>query len=378
MTDETMTDTAIPPRRIRLSRRPARKYATLSAAAVVLVGAVGGGLHWWSVGRFMIDTDNAYVRADVVTVAPLVSGRLVAVVVADNQRVAAGQVLARIDDRDYRARLQDAEAAVAAAQADIAAQQARIANLDAQTNQQRSVIARGAAAIDGSAADARKADLEYRRQRMLVRQDIASAQTMEGAEAAAGRSRADLAAARASLSAEQERLPVLATERQAARSDLDKAQATLRRAQAALTLAKLQLERTVICAATAGIVGQRSLRVGQYVEPGTPLLAIVPDAVFIVANYKETQVDGVRPGQPVRIAVDAFGGGRLDGRVDSFAPASGAQFALLPPDNATGNFTKIVQRMPVRIRFDPGQPRLRDLRPGMSVEVTIDTRDIAR
>lgn len=374
MREETMTEPAVPAPHPRLSRR----RATLAATALVLLGAGGYGLHWWTVGRFMIDTDNAYVRADIVTVAPLVSGRVVDVMAADNQRVAAGQILARIDGRDYRSRKDDAEAAVAAAQAEIAVQNARIENLGAQQRQQGSIIARSAAAVTASAADFRKADLELRRQSLLARQDIASARTLETAQAEAGRLRADVSGARAALSAEQQRLPVLASETQAAHADLAKAEAALRRARAALTLATLQLDRTTIRAAAAGTIGQRSLRVGQYVEPGTPLLALVPDAVFIVANYKETQVDRVRPGQPVRIVVDALGSARFHGRVDSLAPASGAQFALLPPDNATGNFTKIVQRIPVRIRIDAGQPRLGELRPGMSVETEIDARERGR
>lgn len=373
MRDELMTEPVVP-----VLRRLSRRHVTFAAAGALLLGAGGFALHWWAVGRFMVDTDNAYVRADVLTVAPLVSGRLVEVMAADNQRVAAGRVLARIDDRDYRSRKDDAEAAVTAAQAEIAAQHARIANLQAQTRQQDSVIARSAAGLMATAADAHKADLEYRRQRLLARQDIASAQILEAAQADAGRSRANLSAARAALSAERQRVPILATEAEAAQADLAKAEAALRRARAALALAALQLDRTAIRAAIAGTVGQRTLRPGQYVEPGMPLLALVPDAVFIVANYKETQVDRVRPGQPVRIVVDALGSARFHGRVDSLAPASGAQFALLPPDNATGNFTKIVQRIPVRIRIDAGQPRLGELRPGMSVETEIDARERGR
>ncbi|TCM20669.1 membrane fusion protein (multidrug efflux system) [Novosphingobium sp. PhB165] len=369
-----MTDAASPAR----SLRPSRRNLALSAAALVLVGGAVWGLHWWSFERFMVDTDNAYARADVVTVAPLVTGRVVELAVADNQRVTAGQVLAQIDDRDYRARREAAAGAVAAAEADIAAQQARIANLGAQISQQDSVIAHSVAAATASAADAHRSELEFQRQRLLTRQAVASAQALEGAEADARRTQSQLAAANASAAAERKRLPVLATQQQAAQADLDKARAALRQAHAALDLAVLQLARTVIRAPVSGTIGQRTLRVGEYVVPGTPVMAVVPDAVYVVANYKETQVDRVRPGQPARIAVDAFGGVTLTGHVDSIAPASGAEFALLPPDNATGNFTKIVQRMPVRIRLDPGQRRARGLHPGMSVVTQIDTRESGR
>jgi len=353
----------------------------------LLIGGGGGfalialaafGLHWWIVGRYMIGTDNAYVRADVVTIAPRVAGYVAEVAVADNQRVRAGDILARIDDRACRARVALAEGAVAAARADVAAQEARIANLGAQARQQRSLIAGNAASVAASEADARRAGLDYRRQTLLARQQVTSAQNLETAEAGARRAAAGLAAAKAALAAQRDRLPVLATERRAAVADLDKARGTLMQARAALTLARIDLAYTVIRAPAAGLVGQRSLRVGQYAEVGTPLMAVVPNHAYVIANYKETQVDSVRPGQPVDIVVDAFGGAALRGHVDSFAPASGAQFALLPPDNATGNFTKIVQRIPVRIRVDAGQARAAALRPGMSVVTTIDTRGAAR
>jgi membrane fusion protein (multidrug efflux system) len=159
---------------------------------------------------------------------------------------------------------------------------------------------------------------------------------------------------------------------------LSQERGVLQQAQAALTLARLALGYTEVRAPVEGIVGERSLRVGQYAEVGAPLLAVVPPDAYVVANYKEVQIDRVRPGQPVDIEVDAFGGAKLEGHVDSFSPASGAQFALLPPDNATGNFTKIVQRIPLRIRLDAGQARAGDLRPGMSVITTIDTRVHAR
>ncbi|EIZ81305.1 membrane fusion protein family auxiliary transport protein [Novosphingobium sp. Rr 2-17] len=374
-----MTDTAVQTLPLTTPmRRPTRRQLLIGGGGLALIVLLMFGLHWLTVGRYMVGTDNAYVRADVVTITPRVAGYVAEVLVADNQRVRAGDVLARIDDRDYSVKVVQAEGIVAAAQAEVAVREARIANLGAQSHQQRSLITGNVAGVTASEADARHAGLEYSRQVLLTRQEVTSAQNLETAEADAKKASAGLAVARASLAAQRDRLPVLATERQAAVADLDKARAALVQAQAALTLARNALGYTVLRAPTAGVVGQRSLRVGQYAEVGTPLLAIVPDDAYVIANYKETQVGPVHRGQPADIEVDAFGGLVLNGHVESFAPASGAQFALLPPDNATGNFTKIVQRMPVRIRVDPGQARAAELRPGMSVVTTIDTRGAAR
>ena len=373
-----MTDPAVQTSSLATTmRRPTRRQLSIGGGSLALILLFVFGLHWWTVGRYLIETDNAYVRADVVTITPRVAGYVAEILVADNQRVRAGDVLARIDDRDYSVKVVEAEGRVAAAQAEVAVQEARIANLDAQSQQQHSLISGNVAGVMASEADSRRAGLEYSRQMLLTRQEVTSAQNLETAEADAKKARAGLAVAKANLAAQRDRLPVLATERQGAVADLHKARAALAQAQAALTLARNALGYTLLRAPTAGIVGQRSVRVGQYAEIGAPLLAIVPNDVYVVANYKETQVAPVHLGQPVAIAVDAFEGAALKGHVESFAPASGAQFALLPPDNATGNFTKIVQRMPVRIRVDPGQARAADLRPGMSVVTTIDTRAAA-
>lgn len=363
---------------ITTMRGPTRHQLLIAGGGLTLIILLVFGLHWWAVSRYLVSTDNAYVRADVVTITPRVAGYVAEVLVADNQRVRAGDVLARIDDRDYRAKVVQAEGAVAAARAEVAVQEARIANLGAQSQQQRSLIAGNVAGVTASEAEARHAVLEYSRQMLLARQEVTSAQNLEAAEADAKKASAGLAVAKAGLAAQRDRLPVLATERQASVADLDKARAALAQALAALALARIDLGYTVLRAPTAGIVGQRSVRIGQYAEVGTPLLAVVPNDAYVIANYKETQVNPIYPGQSTDIEVDAFGGTVLKGHVESFAPASGAQFALLPPDNATGNFTKIVQRMPVRIRVDPGQARAAGLRPGMSVVTTIDTRRSAQ
>lgn len=349
---------------------PTRR-SLMAGGALALVAACAFGWHWWAVSRFLIETDDAYVRADVVTIAPRVAGMIVAVTVADNQQVRAGEILARIDDRDARMKVEQAEGALASARADVAGGQARIANLDAQAVQQHSAIAQADATLAARDADAHLAALDDARQATLARQQVTSDQIAQTAQASARRTSASVKEARAALSGARAHLPVLATERQAALADLDKARGLLRQAQAVLAAARLDLERTVIRAPVAGQIGQRTARAGHYADVGTPLMAVVPTGAYIVANYKETQSARIRPGQKVAVHVDALDA-TLQGHVDSFAPASGAQFALLPPDNATGNFTKIVQRLPLRITIDPGQTGL--LRPGMSVETSVDTQ----
>lgn len=373
-----MTDTDIPrgapigsPRPLlRMKRRP----MVIGAIVLLVLAGGGAGLHWWTVGRFQVSTDNAYVRADIVTVNPRIAGYITTVRVRDNQHVAEGEILATLDDRDYRSRLLQAEGAVAVATAQVRAQQAAIANLDAQSTRQQSVIAAAAADLRAHQADLRQAAQAYRRERLLADQQASDAKHLEAADASAQRTAANADAARAAVAASTAYTRVLVTERERASAALDQAQGALVQAQAGLALATLDLEHTVIRAPQAGTVGQRSLRMGDYVGAGAPLMAIVPDQIYIVANYKEVQLERVEPGQPVEIEVDALGGRALKGRVESFAPASGAQFALLPPDNATGNFTKIVQRMSVRITVDAGQAKLSFLRPGMSVVAAIDTR----
>lgn len=369
-----MTDTPAPastaaPARA-LTRRRVLIYATSVLAGLLLVTWC---VHWWRNGRFQIETDDAYLRADIVTVAPRISGYLAEVRVQDNQALKAGDLLASIEDPDYQAHVDQAQAAVDEALAETRAQLARIANLAARQRQQQSLIAEVEGRARAAEAESRQANQEDRRQRHLAAQDVSSAQQLERAQADTRKADAALASARAALAARRAQVAIIDTEQQFAQARHDKAQAAVAQARARLALAKIDLQHTQIRSPIDGTAGQRSLRIGQYVEAGAPLLAVVPEAAYVVANYKETQVDAMRPGQPAHIEVDALGGLELQGRVDSFAPASGAQFALLPPDNATGNFTKIVQRMPVRIRLEPGQPRAAELRPGMSVIVSVDT-----
>ncbi|MBB3226542.1 membrane fusion protein (multidrug efflux system) [Luteibacter sp. Sphag1AF] len=350
------------------ARRKPLAVLAMAAGVVVLVAAL---MYWWIVARYHESTDDAYVRADIVSVSPRVSGYVATVLVQDNQEVKAGDVLAHIDDRDYAAHVAFATSNVAAAKADIAGREAAITHLDAQAAEQTSQIAAAEAELEAREAAARKASLEMDRQKSLRREQIASEQQWEAAQADAAMSASATAAARARLSAARQALTSLRTDRVRAQAALDGAHAELAKAQASFDLASLDLAHTEIRAPAAGMVGQRSLRAGQYVAVGTPLLAIVPRQTYVVANFKETQLGRVQRGQPVDVEVDALGGRVVHGHVESFAPASGAEFALLPPDNATGNFTKVVQRMPLRIALDGDSAAL--LRPGMSVVTTIDT-----
>jgi membrane fusion protein (multidrug efflux system) len=360
----------------RLLRRPRKGVLWGAVGLVALIAAIIYGVHWWTVGRFLESTNDAYIRADMVVMSPRVSGYVTAVAVQDNQRVKAGAVLVRIDDRDYSAKVAKAQATVDAANATLEADRAAIANIDAQTAQQNSVIAQAEAQVRSAEAEAQRTGLDYRRYQNLVRQQVASRQRLENASADYTKAEAAIARTRAAVAAQKGLLPVLQTQRQQAQAHMDQTGAALKGAEAALRLARIDLENTAIRAPTDGVIGQRVVRVGQFLEPGQPILAVVPlHAAYVVANYKETQIGHMHPGQPAEVVVDTFSDNTLHGRVLSFSPASGSQFALLPPDNATGNFTKIVQRIPVKIGLDPGGPLAGRLRPGMSVTATVDTKD---
>ena len=325
-----------------------------------IVAAGFAAQHYWTVGRFQESTDDAYVKADYTTIAPKVSGYIAEVLVADNATVEAGQPLARIDDRDFRT-------ALVAARGDVTAADASIRNLDAQLALQRSVIAQEQADIDATTASlqfARQDDVRYQD---LLKRGFGTVQLAQSSRAKLQEATAQLQRAHAALTTAQKQLDVLATQR-------DQAIALRDRVEAAAHQAEINLTYTTIVAPVSGTVGARSVRVGQFVAAGTQLMAVVPvDDAYVVANFKETQLTRVRDGQPVHIKVDGFPDVRLTGHVDSVSPASGLEFALLPPDNATGNFTKIVQRIPVKIVLDD-HALAGLLRSGMSVEPTIDTR----
>jgi membrane fusion protein (multidrug efflux system) len=332
-------------------------------AAALLAGAAFGadfGYHYWTVGRFIESTDDAYVKADYTTIAPKISGYIADVLVNDNDHVKAGQVLARIDDRDY-------QSALSQARADLKASDAAITNLDAQLILQQSVIDQAKATIAASQASLKFAEADNDRFQNLIQSGAGTTQRAQQSVSARDQAAAQVQRDQAALVAEEKKIGVLQTQR-------DQSVAQRDRNAAVAHQAELNLSYTQIVAPVDGTVGARTLRVGQFVTAGTQLMAVVPlDAVYVVANFKETQLTFVRPGQSVEIKVDSFPDAAIKGHVDSVSPASGLEFSLLPPDNATGNFTKIVQRIPVKIRIDDaGLAGL--LRSGMSVEPDIDTK----
>jgi membrane fusion protein, multidrug efflux system len=343
---------------------PTHRLRTLlmtTAAVALLAASVFYGWQYWTVGRFQTSTDDAYVAADNTTVAPRVSGYLVDVLVGDNQRVAAGQVLARIDQRDFAIALDQAKA-------DVAAANAVVARKKAELDIQGSTIEAAKAALAVDQANEKFAQQEDKRYSDLAATGYGSVQN---AQQAGSR----IAAATASVRRDTAALASAIKQVDLLKADIAQAEATLAHDLAMQSQAELNLSYATITSPVDGVVGNRTLRVGQYVQAGTQLMAVVPTAgVYVVANFKETQLTHVEHGQPVDIEVDTYPGEITHGHVDSIAPASGQQFALLPPDNATGNFTKIVQRIPVRISLDSGGALTGDLRPGMSVVPTIDTR----
>ncbi|WP_416425498.1 HlyD family secretion protein [Pseudomonas sp. App30] len=359
-----------------LARRAARRrQLQLGAGVLGLCLAVGYGGYWWLTGRYLESTDDAYVRADWVPVSARINGYVAQVLVADDQPVKAGDVLVRIDDRDYQARLAAATASVAEADASVQAAQASLTVAHERVAEQQAAIAQAAALAEGASAEARRAGLDRQRYQGLVRDQAASAQRLESAESSFAQARAALQAAQARQHQQDLALNVARSREQLAQAAVQQQLARQAQARAQLALARNALEDTLVRAPIDGVVGQRKVRERQYLAPGLPLLAVVPvQQAYVVANFKETQLQHMRPGQSVELRVDSFGGQRLHGHVASFSPGSGAVFALLPSDNATGNFTKIVQRFPVRILLDKaadGAPIL----PGMSVVATVDTRD---
>ena len=330
---------------------------------IAILAALGGaaGWYWWTEWRFVESTDDAYIHADTGIISPKIDGYIRQVRVRDNQSIAGGDVMFVIDDRDFAAKAAQAEAVVATAEATVATYANRL-------DFQQAMIDQAQTSVTSAEVDLERARLDRRRYAALTSNDYASRQRFETADADTRKAEAALGKARAALTAERNQLAVL-------RSQKAEEEARLAQARASLALARSDLDNTVIRAPFAGAVGNRAARVGQYVKPGTQLAALVPlPHVYVTANFKETQLTHMRPGQPAEIVVDAYPGERVTGTIESFAPASGAQFSLLPPDNATGNFTKIVQRVPVRIALPADAPLVQRLRPGLSVTVSIDTR----
>ena len=344
------------------SRQTLKRGALATVAALAIVAAAAYGYDYVTTGRYLESTDDAYVQADSTLISPKVSGYIAEVLVNDNQPVKAGQVLARIDDRDFKASLEQA-------QADVASADAAVRNLDAQIALQQPVIEQATADVGVAEANLQFAQEEQTRYQGLMKTGSGTIQRAQQTDAALRAQSGQLQHDKFALVAAQKKVDVLTTDRA-------RAVAQLAHARAVESQAALNLSYTKITAPVDGTVGARSLRVGQFVQAGTQLMAVVPlNAVYVVANFKETQLAHVRDGQPVELRVDSFRGEKLRGHVDSVSPASGLEFALLPPDNATGNFTKVVQRIPVKIALDPNPALGTLIRPGMSVVATVDTGD---
>lgn len=344
---------------------PQKKRRIRVILLVVAAIAIIGGVFWYarykSVGQYMQSTNDAFIQADAVTVAPKVSGYVDKVFVGENQDVKAGQPLLQIDTRDYSAQ-------TAQIQAQIGVARANAEGVQAQIREQQAAIDRARAELRAAQSDAAFAQAEVTRYTPLAASGAESRERLSQLQNQARQANARVASASAALAAAQRRVGTLNAQVQQARSQ---GQA----AKAQLDAAEVNLGSTLIRASIAGRVGNKTVRVGQFVQAGTRTMSIVPvSQLYIEANFKETQLGLMRPGQPVKIEVDALPDVEIKGHVESVAPGTGAQFSLLPPQNATGNFTKIVQRVPVRIAVD-ADPQTRSLLvPGMSVEVVVDTR----
>ncbi|MEI5687221.1 HlyD family secretion protein [Sphingomonas kyungheensis] len=333
----------------------------LIVALVVVIGGVLWFVRYQSVGKFMQNTDDAYVQADAVTVSPKVSGYVDQVFVADNQQVKAGTPLVRIDSRDYRA-----QAAQVTAQIDVA--RANAEGVRAQIREQQAAIDKARSDLAAARSDAAYAHSEVRRYQPLAASGAETREKLSTLQNQARQADAQVAAANAALVSATRRVGTL-------QAQVQQAQAQGEASRAQLAAAQVNLGATILRASIDGRVGDKTVRVGQYTQAGTRLMSIVPvQQLYVEANFKETQLGLMRVGQPVTLEVDALPGVEIHGRVESVSPGTGAQFSLLPPQNATGNFTKIVQRVPVRIALDAGPETRKLLVPGMSVDVTVDTR----
>jgi membrane fusion protein, multidrug efflux system len=353
------------------------RRVVLPLILLAVIGYLGRmGYDWFTVGRFLVSTDDAYVGADTAIIAAKISGHIVEVAVTQNQQVRKGDLLVRIDAGDY-------QLAVDSAKAKIDTQDATVERIGRQVDAQRAVIAQAEAQVDlakaqqaSADADHQRAALEFERSQKLADENFGSKQRLEQAAADRARTSAALAGAKASeasaeasLAGAKANLDVLASQRVEAQRVRGELVTTEQKAERDLSFAEIR-------APFDGVVGNKAVELGQYAQPGVRLMALVAlDSVYVDANYKETQLGEIRAGQKVDIAVDALGGRTVTGTVKSIAPASGAQFALIPPDNATGNFTKVVQRIPVRIAIEDAAIKEGALRPGMSVVAAVHTRD---
>jgi membrane fusion protein (multidrug efflux system) len=340
----------------------ARRLALIGAALLLVAGTAGTfGYHWWTVGRFIEATDDAYVGAHNTTLAAKVAGYVSSIAVEDNARVRAGDVIATIDDGDFRL-------AADAARDKVATQQATVDRIGQQIVAQQASVDQAKAQLVSAQAGATRARLELDRQQSLAQRDFASRQTLEQAQSNRDQGMAGVQSAQAAVDAAAANVDVLKAQQQEASRALDEL-------RTALAKAERDLSFTVIHAPVDGVIGNRAVQTGDYVQTGQRLASLVPlDEVYVDANFKETQLAHLRPGQKVAITVDALPDQAIEGTISSLAPASGAVFSLLPPDNATGNFTKIVQRLPVRVSVPLEVATRQLLRPGMSVVVSVNTK----
>jgi membrane fusion protein (multidrug efflux system) len=341
---------------------PSRLRRLLPALALIaLCGAGYEGWSWWTVGRFLESTDDAYLQSDKVIVAPRIAGVVSEVLVHDNQMVKAGDVIARIDDREYQVSVRLAEAEVEKDKADLRAAEAALAQQIPQIEQARADLANADAGLTFSMQ-------EQARSQDLLARGSGTTQRQQQADADLRQRRANHDKAKAIIDGAEKQVDNL-------RARALSAKASLAGAEAKLEQARLNLSYATLVAPIDGAIGDRSMRAGQYVAVGANLLTLVPMGrdIYLVANFKETQVGEMAAGQPVSFTVDALGGKIYHGRVTSFTPGTGSQFALLPPENATGNFTKVVQRVPVKIALDADDALLARLRPGLSVNATVRT-----
>jgi membrane fusion protein (multidrug efflux system) len=344
-------------------RRPWVLWVGIAIAVIVL--ALGARAVWFALTH--VSTDDAQVDGHITPISPRIAGYVVGIRVRDNQRVRAGDTLVILDDRDLRARLAQADADLAALIATVGSR-GKVGQSVAQLDQARAAAAAAEATVVQASANAEKANNDLERYRALSARNIVSRQQLDAAEAAARATAAQLTAAQRNATAAGEQVT-------AASAALTGSEARVAAARAVLDIAALQLSYTVVTAPVAGVVSKKSVEIGQQVQAGQPLMSVVPlEDVWVVANFKETQVAAIEVGAPAVIRADAYAGRVFTGSVESLSPATGAKFSLLPPDNATGNFTKVVQRIPVRIRIEGPVDTLHPLRPGMSVDVTISRK----
>jgi membrane fusion protein, multidrug efflux system len=345
----------------RSLRQIAKRAALIAAVLVIATGASWYGWSWWTLGRFMESTDDAYVGGEVTTIASKVAGFIDTIAVTDNQEVKAGDLLVKLDDRDYRAQL-------ARAQASVAAQEASLANREAARRLQTAVVEQTAAEIIAATAEVTRSQYDLDRYRTLSADRFASIQRFEQADADFKKAIAAERKAQAARQAAERQLEVIDTEKR-------QIEAALAQAKAERDLAALNLGYTEIRSPIDGVIGNRSARAGAYATVGAQLLSIVPaHGLWVDANFKESQLALMSVGQEVEITADVLPGTRFRGRIASLAPATGAQFSVIPAENATGNFTKIVQRVPVRIVLEDNAAELGTLRPGLSVVARVDQR----